>query len=128
MGSRVEVVDSDHRRTEPLICRTSGQCLNELEFQGVIGPGEGGEGKIAKRLLLVLLLRMLLLLTGWRTPLPLRMLLPAKSSLKRSLVEVLVTDWLRSEADETTTTTTATTNICETGQDRAVDESKGKKG
>ncbi|KAI8458679.1 hypothetical protein BY996DRAFT_6410718 [Phakopsora pachyrhizi] len=110
MGSRVEVVDSDHRRTEPLICRASGQCLNELEFQGVIGPG------------------MLLLLTGWRTPLPLRMLLPAKSSLKRSLVEVLVTDWLRSEADETTTTTTATTNICETGQDRAVDESEGKKG
>ncbi|KAI8448360.1 hypothetical protein BY996DRAFT_6419834 [Phakopsora pachyrhizi] len=128
MGSRVEVVDSDHRRTEPLICRASGQCLNELEFQGVIGPGEGGEGKIANRLLLVLLLRMLLLLTGWRRPLPLRMLLPAKSSLKRSLVEVLVTDRLRSEADETTTTTTATTNICETGQDRAVDESEGKKG
>ncbi|CAH7685118.1 hypothetical protein PPACK8108_LOCUS19590 [Phakopsora pachyrhizi] len=93
--------NSDHRRTEPLICRTSGQCLNELEFQGTLEEiegllmrGEGGEGKIAKRLLLVLLLRMLLLLTGWRTPLPLRMLLPAKSSLKRSLVEVLVTDWL----------------------------------
>ncbi|CAH7672077.1 hypothetical protein PPACK8108_LOCUS6859 [Phakopsora pachyrhizi] len=93
--------NSDHRRTEPLICRASGQCLNELEFQGTLEEiegllmrGEGGEGKIANRLLLVLLLRMLLLLTGWRTPLPLRMLLPAKSSLKRSLVEVLVTDWL----------------------------------
>ncbi|CAH7688017.1 hypothetical protein PPACK8108_LOCUS22909 [Phakopsora pachyrhizi] len=94
--------NSDHRRTEPLICRASGQCLNELEFQGTLEEiegllmrGEGGEGKIANRLLLVLLLGMLLLLTGWRTPLPLRMLLPAKSSLKRSLVEVLVTDWLR---------------------------------
>ncbi|CAH7683119.1 hypothetical protein PPACK8108_LOCUS16440 [Phakopsora pachyrhizi] len=91
--------NSDHRRTEPLICRASGQCLNKLEFQGTLEEiegllmrGEGGEGKIANRLLLVLLLRMLLLLTGWRTPLPLRMLLPAKSSLKRSLVEVLVTD------------------------------------
>ncbi|KAI8449092.1 hypothetical protein BY996DRAFT_6533687 [Phakopsora pachyrhizi] len=102
-----KVVDSDHRRTEPLICRASGQCSSELEFQetleeieGLLMRGEGGEGKIANRLLLVLLLRMLLLLTGWRTPLPLRMLLPAKSSLKRSLVEVLVTDRLRSEADE----------------------------
>ncbi|CAH7683237.1 hypothetical protein PPACK8108_LOCUS16650 [Phakopsora pachyrhizi] len=91
--------NSDHRRTEPLICRASGQCLNKLEFQGTLEEiegllmrGEGGEGKIANRLLLMLLLRMLLLLTGWRTPLPLRMLLPAKSSLKQSLVEVLVTD------------------------------------
>ncbi|CAH7667065.1 hypothetical protein PPACK8108_LOCUS1441 [Phakopsora pachyrhizi] len=56
--------------------------------------------EIANRLLLVLLLWMLLLLTCWRTPLPLRMLLPPKSSLKQSLVEVLVTDRLRSEADE----------------------------
>ncbi|CAH7669060.1 hypothetical protein PPACK8108_LOCUS3632 [Phakopsora pachyrhizi] len=135
--------NSDHRRTVPLICRASGQCLNELEFQGTLEEiegllmrGEGGEGKIANRLLLVLLLRMLLLLTGWRTPLPLRMLLPAKSSLKRSLVEVLVTDRVShgfyngslQQSDGQPLWRHDPDSYSEWRMDRAVDESKGKKG